>query len=228
VAKSIIIIGSGMGGMAAGIYGQMSGFETRIFEMHYLPGGQCASWKRSSYTFDVCIHHLMGCSPTSKINQLWTELGAMPREFAYTKECVSVISEDGEIFYDYYDPDILNEHLHKLAPQDSKIITEYIDLIKQFAKLDLMGQLMLGKPWDMLKLVPALLKKFKWLKLSMGDFAKSFTDPFMQKAFPLLVYSEPSIPFLVHLARHGCGCNKDIAWPIGASSEFARSIAKHY
>lgn len=60
IAKSIIIIGAGMGGMAAGIYGQMNGYRTRIFEMHTLPGGQCASWQRRGYTFDACIHHLMG------------------------------------------------------------------------------------------------------------------------------------------------------------------------
>jgi phytoene dehydrogenase-like protein len=30
--KRIIIIGSGMGGLATGIYGQRNGFETTIFE----------------------------------------------------------------------------------------------------------------------------------------------------------------------------------------------------
>lgn len=78
--KSIIIIGAGMGGLSAGCYGQMNGYNTRIFEMHTLPGGQCASWKRKGDTLDACIHHLFGCSPSSKIYQLWHELGAMPRE----------------------------------------------------------------------------------------------------------------------------------------------------
>jgi phytoene dehydrogenase-like protein len=63
MAKSIIIIGAGMGGLAAGIYGQINGYETQIFEMHTKPGGQCASWKRKGYTFDACIHHFFGCKP---------------------------------------------------------------------------------------------------------------------------------------------------------------------
>ena len=33
MAQSVIIIGAGMGGLAAGIYGQINGFRTRIFEM---------------------------------------------------------------------------------------------------------------------------------------------------------------------------------------------------
>ena len=48
MAKSIIIIGAGMGGLAAGIYGEMNGYETKIFEMHTKPGGQCTSFMACS------------------------------------------------------------------------------------------------------------------------------------------------------------------------------------
>jgi len=67
MAKSIIIIGAGMGGMSAGIYGQMNGYETQIFETHTKPGGQCTSWKRKGYTFDPCIHHFFGCRSGSSV-----------------------------------------------------------------------------------------------------------------------------------------------------------------
>ena len=67
VSKSMIIIGAGMGGLASGIYGQINGYQTQIFEMHSLPGGQCTSWQRAGYTFDACIHHLLGCSPEARL-----------------------------------------------------------------------------------------------------------------------------------------------------------------
>ena len=41
--KSIIIIGAGIAGLAAGCYGQMNGYNTQIFEMHDLPGGLCTA-----------------------------------------------------------------------------------------------------------------------------------------------------------------------------------------
>ncbi|HEY5494554.1 MAG TPA: FAD/NAD(P)-binding protein [Candidatus Anoxymicrobiaceae bacterium] len=78
----MIIIGAGMGGLAAGIYGQLNGYDTSIFEQHNAPGGQCASWRRKGYTFDACIHHLYGCAPGSHVYELWKEIGAMPRELA--------------------------------------------------------------------------------------------------------------------------------------------------
>jgi len=82
VTKKIIIIGAGMGGLAAGIYGQLNGYETSIFEQHYAPGGQCASWRRKGYTFDGCIHHLFGCAEGSHVYEFWKEIGAMPRELS--------------------------------------------------------------------------------------------------------------------------------------------------
>ncbi len=228
MSKSIIIIGAGMGGMAAGIYGRLNGFETRIFERHYLPGGQCASWQRKGYTFDVCIHHLMGCSPKTRINQIWSELGAMPRELVYTKDCVSVVSSHGKVFNDYYDPGRLKEHLLELAPQDEKVIEDYIKGIRLLAKYDFMGEAVLGNVTGILKQLPGIFRSIKWFKPTMSDFARRFTDPFLRKAFPLLEYSNPAVPFFLHLAKHASGSIGDIAWPVGASYGFADSIARRY
>ncbi len=37
--KTIVIIGAGFAGLAAGIYARMNGYRSQIFEMHTLPGG---------------------------------------------------------------------------------------------------------------------------------------------------------------------------------------------
>src|SRR5512139_2528821 len=80
--NSIIIIGAGFAGLSAGIYGQMNGYRTQIFEMHDLPGGLCTAWKREGYTIDGCIHWLAGSSPQSGMNRYWQEVGiAQDRQF---------------------------------------------------------------------------------------------------------------------------------------------------
>jgi phytoene dehydrogenase-like protein len=38
----------------------MNGYQTRIFEMHTLPGGLCTAWQRQGFIFDGCIHYLFG------------------------------------------------------------------------------------------------------------------------------------------------------------------------
>jgi phytoene dehydrogenase-like protein len=58
--KKVIIIGAGIAGLSAASYLQRSGYQAEIFEAHSLPGGVCTSWKRGDYTFDYCVHWLLG------------------------------------------------------------------------------------------------------------------------------------------------------------------------
>ena len=229
MASSIIIIGAGMGGLAAGVYGQINGYETQIFEMHTRPGGQCASWKRKGYTFDACIHHFFGCKPESSVYRLWHELGAMPRELVTLEDCTAVASPYGKIFVDYYDLDMLKETLLKLSPADAKAIEQYVGSIKAFSKNKINDKMLSEVSWwSMIASLPSMLSIRKWNKLTMGNFAERFSDPFLKKAFALLIYSLPEAPFLFHLSRHAGGLNGDIQWPAGGAAEFAKSIERRY
>ncbi|HXX57046.1 MAG TPA: NAD(P)/FAD-dependent oxidoreductase [Thermodesulfovibrionales bacterium] len=225
--KSIIIIGAGMGGLASGIYGRMNGYRTRIFEMHSKPGGQCASWQRKGYTFDACIHHLFGCHASSEIYKLWNDLGAMPAELVAIPECVSVLSEDRRIFRDYYDLSKLEEHLQGLSPGDRKATAEYIRGIRAFAGRDRWGELIMGDG-DFFSMLLATLPVFRLLKPTMAEFGGRFKDGFLRKAMPLLVYSDPTAPLMIHLIRHAYGYKGSLQWRVGGAREFASSIERRY
>ena len=228
MARSIIIIGAGMGGMSAGIYGQINGYETQIFEMHAKPGGQCASWSRQGYVFDACIHHFFGCRPGSAVYRTWHELGAMPREVVKVEECTAVASADGRRFVDYYDLGRLRETLLKLSPADSKAIEQYIGYIKAFPE-DKIGDMMRGgSMWTMITGLPSMLSLRKLMRLNMRDFGERFSDPFLKKAFALLIYSNPDFPIFFHLLRHAGGLSGDVQWPAGGAGELAKSIEKRY
>ena len=228
MAKSIIIIGAGMGGLAAGIYGQINGYETQIFEMHTKPGGQCTSWKRKDYTFDPCIHHFFGCKPGSNINQMWQELGALPRELVNIEECTAVASPDGKMFVDYYDLERLKETLLELSPADAKMIEQYIGAIKVFVNDKVHNAINSGALW---KMIPIFLWKpplLNWMKMNMRTYAERFSDPFLRKAFAELIYSNPDAPLFFHLLRHAGGLSGDVQWPVGGAGEFAKSIERRY
>ncbi|MHB0937900.1 MAG: phytoene desaturase family protein [Armatimonadota bacterium] len=226
--KSIIIIGAGMGGLAAGIYGQLNGFSTQIFEMHALPGGQCAAWKRKGYTFDGCIHHLMGCRPDSRLFKLWEELGAMPRELCTTEDCVSVWAPDGREFRDYYDPARLRDHLLTLAPADRPVIEHYLRGIELASRRDI-GEAMIfdGMP-GLLRAAPLLWRMRSYLKPTLKQYAERFTDPLLRAGFPLVEYSMPDAPLFLHVMKHANGTTGGIKWPAGGALAFARSIEQRY
>ena len=109
--KTIIIIGSGIGGLSAGCYAQMNGFNTQIFEMHNLPGGQCTAWKRGGFTFDGCIHHLAGCKPGFMLYDVWEGLDALPtREVIFPEDMCQVEDETGKRLTVYVDLERLRQH----------------------------------------------------------------------------------------------------------------------
>ncbi len=217
-----------MGGLAAGVYGRLNGYRTEIFEAHSVPGGQCTSWTRKGYTFDACIHHLFGCGPSSRLHQLWTELGAMPREMVATEECTAVEDTDGRLFRDYYDPERLRQHLLELAPGDAAMIDDYVAGTRRMTKIDLIGETMLGSTLGLAVSVPRMLPLLRYLKPNMAAYGERFTDPFLRRAFPLLVYSMSDAPLILHLARHGYAVNGALKWPVGGAREFAASIAHRY
>jgi len=226
--KSIIIIGAGMGGLSAGVYGQMNGYNTSIFEMHTTPGGQCASWQRQGYTFDASIHHMMGCRDGTKVNQLFKELGVVPREMVSQKEVVAVADSKGNMFYDYINLEELQEHMLAIAPEDKEEIEKYVKGIQSFVGKDLMGKMTIGGKLGMLSLLPTIIRNLKYMKMTLKEYAKQFKNPLLRRAIPLMEYSSPEIPVGVHFAKHAAGTWGDILWPVGGGRLFAKSIADQY
>lgn len=228
MAGSIIIIGAGMGGLAAGIYGRINGFDTQIFEANPLPGGQACSWKRAGYTFDGCIHHLFGCAPGSKLYGMWQELGAMPCEMVQPDECTSVLAPDGRLFRDYYDLDRLRAHLMDLAPGDAAAIDTYLRGCRAFAGHDHLGDVLLGSAAERARALAGLAARLRWVMPTMRKFARRFKDPFLRRAFELIIYSNPDVTLMIQLIRHAYGLSGNLRWPVGGSLKFVLPIERRY
>ncbi len=227
--KTILIIGAGMGGLAAGIYGQYNGFKTTIFEAHSLPGGQCTSWKRKGYIFDACIHSLNGFKPDTRVNAFWQELGAMPCELVRRNEFVSAVLPDGTYFHNQFDLAKLEAHLKELSPEDTAVIDEYILGLKSFSQVgDLLGKTNLGNFGDKLSTLPFFLANLKYFRCTLGTFGKRFKHQLLRKAFPLLRYAEPAVPLFGYLAEHSAYLYGDVGWPRGGGLVFSRNIAARY
>jgi phytoene dehydrogenase-like protein len=91
-----------------------------------------------------------------------------------------------------------------------------------------MGEMMLGSLWGLLGILVSRPSMVRYLGLPMKKFAERFSDPFLKKAFPLLVYSAPDTPLFLHLTRHAYGLDGVLQWPVGGSLEVARSMEKRY
>ncbi|MCQ2960222.1 MAG: NAD(P)/FAD-dependent oxidoreductase [Bacteroidales bacterium] len=184
----VAIIGGGVSGLAAGIYAQMSGLESEIYEKHIVVGGQCTSWKRQGFHIDNCVHWMTGTNPKTDIYKVWEDVGVLGKDKAILKhDFFMEVNIDGKKAHVWRNPEKMREELLLLAPEDTEEINQFIDAIKNFQAL----QIPALKPseqrnlWDNLKIVFKMLKAIpvaaKFGKLSLDDYAKRFKNPVIQQ-----------------------------------------------
>ncbi len=227
-AKSIIIIGAGLAGLATGCYGQMNGYKTKIFEMQNKPGGVCVSWQRKGYTFDYTIHNLFGIIPDSADNNLWKELSAFRGLKTYKfKEFVQIEDTDGKAFTVHTNLNELERHMMELAPNDRKKISELVKTCRRFSNYDIFAA-MSGGFRGLIKILPVLSSLMKYSKITVDDFAKGFSDRFLQKAFPTIMYDISGVPVLIPMIFLSALNKGDGGWPIGGSLALSKNIERRY
>jgi phytoene dehydrogenase-like protein len=231
--NSIIIIGAGFAGLAAGIYAQMNGYQTQIFEMHNKPGGLCTSWERKGYTIDCCIHWLVGSSPKSGMHDFWEEAGiAQNREFINMDEYFHLEGPDGRTLVFYTDIDRLEKHLLEFSPQDADVIREFIRGIKICLAFDQPSKHtpLLKRLVKQVKLILGFIingKKIqKWMKISCQDFAHRFKDPLLRKAFEEIWIPEFSMFFMLFTFAYLH--TQNAGYPLGGSMPMSKALEERY
>jgi phytoene dehydrogenase-like protein len=217
MAKKIALIGAGIAGLSAASHLQRNGYDTEIFEMHNLPGGLCTAWKKKGYTFDGCIHWLVGSGPAHPLYHLWNEILDMQSLRFVEMDCFArVDDEQGNSFTLYSDADRLGDELKRLAPGHDDVIGEIVDGIELFAVDD---------THDAGVKERKAVFGAKWGPVTTGQFARQLESPFLEYALQVLFGpgSMVGLPWLMssfHLKAAG--------YPIGGSLAFARAIEKRY
>ena len=186
--KSLIIIGGGLAGLAAGCYGRMNGYRTSIFEMHDKVGGVCTGWKRKGYTIDGGMLWLMGTKPGTPCYNYWEELGVAQKWKVINHDQWDLIEdESGKVFHVYSDIDRLERQMMELAPEDESAIREYTKAIRDSMRIDMSED----KPQElygiidyikMFKMLPFLRFIRKWGEITTADYYRNFKNPLLRKA----------------------------------------------
>lgn len=231
-SPTVIIIGAGIAGLSAGVYAQMNGYQSRIYEMHNQPGGLMTAWKRKGYTIDGCIHWLCYSSPKYNGYKMWEDIGLVQGRTMYDPEIFSrVEGEDGQALNIYSDADRLEAHLLELAPEDRKPIRELCSAVRAFAKVDPPAELdSFAKIFRAAASVPGMLAALpyfpKWSKLTMQDLANKFSNPFLRKSFAEMWF--PSMSAMGLLFTLAMLHNRGAGYPLGGSLPMAKAVEKRY
>ncbi len=237
----VSIIGAGISGLSIGCYLQMNGYETMIFERNSIPGGLCTSWKRGAFTFDGCLHWVLGSDKGSSFYKLWSELLNMNSiEFVNHEVKVAIELKNninkygGKVFQLYTDIDRLESYLLDLGPEDKKPIHRWVRLIRVIQQFDMPPMIdnirqmqSLRKRINMITYLPVLIQFLKWKKVTNYSFARRLKNPFLKEAFEML-YDGEEINLLMMTMPLAFHDKKSAGYPLGGSARFAQRIADRY
>ena len=235
--QSVIIIGAGLAGLAAGCYAQMNGYQSHIFEHHSQPGGVAAAWRRGDYWIDGGIHFVMGHKPGTALHAMYRQLGVVPAvRFVdltgygrFTDEASGRSVEVG------HDLDRLAADLKALFPDDARLVDELIAGSRAMQGLDL-STAGLGKPpelvgrleqlkelWSMRRLMRFMFGKYAQ---PVSRYARAAHDPMFKSLLESLFL--PSSPVFFIFMLLGMAADGQLGLIDGTCLDLVRAIERRY
>ena len=224
-ARKIVIIGAGIAGLCTAVYSRRCGYQVEVLERHDTAGGLATSWRRGDYTFETCLHWLLGSNPDSAMYSRWREVFDIGKlTFVNPEEFVRLETEHGECLRIYTDLDRLESELLKQARQDAPEIGRFVSAARRLAGLELPDPTE-GWPrrWlTVLRSLPCLPLLRRWSNISSEDYGKKFTHPLLRGFFGGHEWAQMSalalLSSLAWMSRHNAG------YPVGGSQAIMRLI----
>jgi len=206
--KSIIVIGAGLAGLATGVYAQMNGYQSHIFEHDSKPGGVAAAWRRGDYLIDGGIHFLMGHKPGQPLYDLYRELGTAPAGSlvdmtTYGRFLDEVSRRDIVVTQDL---ERLASELKAISPADARLIDELIAGARAMQSSGALYEIGMGSPpelagpLDQFKMMWGLRKVFTYFSgkyaQPMSDYVQAVHDPWLRQFLVNLFLPEVPVWFV--------------------------------
>lgn len=191
--EKIIIIGAGIAGLTAGIYGQKHGYQTEIYEKNPVAGGLCATWRRDNFPIDGCIHWMTGTKEGTEIRSMWDDLKAFKSEDIIQPNNFGSVEYDGTVVTFWCDLNKLEEELIKISPQDKKLIKKFVYMIYKVQNMPLptdipLSEMSIGRKLKFGLSVFPYVKMYAYTrKFQMDEFANKFKSPVLKYAFSHIV-----------------------------------------
>lgn len=220
--KKVAIIGGGISGLAAGIYGQQYGLECEIFEKQPHAGGNLTGWQRQGCVIDNCIHWLTGTLPGNPTNDIWRELGMLDDTTQLHRGAHLYESRwNGKTLALSANPEETRRQMLALSPNDAPEINRFIRTVQ--ALIPIVGS---SRPVEKAGILPHLPAILHYWKTSLFDLAARFRHPLLRLAMTDYIGGEFSSMAL--LCAYAAFVSGNGSVPVGGSIEAAKRIQNRF
>ncbi len=233
--RKISIIGGGVAGLSSGIYGQLNGFDTEVFEMHNISGGQCTAWDRKGYRFDFCLHWLVGSSK-GVFHDIWKETNVINDQTTIIDHDIhsGIISETGEEFIIYANIDRWEKYLVEMAPEDTQSIKRMCNDMRKAAFFEPLGSV--KSFWDLIKTTSSAISMLPFFPLLIKYGKKNCKEYFNElnfrnkqlSYFMNNLFGDRNFSALAFIMMLGWFNQKNAGYLIGGSLPISMSMEERY
>lgn len=230
--KKIVVIGGGLAGLTAAIYGAKSGFSVELYEKNAIVGGECTGWDRQGYHIDNCIHWMLGTNPKTNpgLYKIWKEVGALGSVEIIQPDRMYTSELNGQSITLWQDIDRTEREMIALSPADAAEIKSLLKSTRLMRQLGIPcqkpGELM--GPLDLLKMGGSSRHLLKLVRQYEGmdnaDLAARFQHPLLRCL--LTDFCPPQSTAASFPMMYGSFVGRDGGIPRGGSRAMALRMGK--
>ena len=133
---SIIIIGGGLSGLAAGIRAARFGLDVLIVEQHWQPGGLNSYYFRQGHLLETGLHAMTNYAPPSvkhaPLNRLFRQLKLPRKSFVTHEQLRSEVIFPGKSLSFSNELELLTEEIGRVFPGYEKRFLTLVEAVKEY------------------------------------------------------------------------------------------------
>lgn len=225
-----VVIGAGLGGLAAAIRLRARGHQVLVLEAMDQPGGRAAVFRRDGFTFDA--------GPTVitapyLIQELFTLAGRDWRDYLEllpVDPFYRIMFADGTTFDYTGDEERLLAQIREFEPRD---VEGYRRLAAHAERIFDIGYTQLadvpfGRAWDMIRIIPQMIRLGNHRSV-YGQVARYLRDERLRQAFsfqPLLVGGNPFRVTSIYLLIHWLERKWGVWFARGGTTEIVQALVR--
>lgn len=130
-----VVVGSGMGGLAAAASLSRAGWKVLVCERHDTAGGFTHTFSRGNYTWDVGVHYIGDVTrQDSRLRRTFDYITKGQLSWQPMDEIYDAIEVDGRTYEFIAGQDHLVRQLYRYFPEDKKGIDRYFQLVAEVSR----------------------------------------------------------------------------------------------